>query len=144
MLEELLLDRVLTEPGDRAQPAGDRGAGSAAVFQIAGERLDVGAADREQRKRPGTAPGGELPQVQGVRLPGQAPVPGQVTGERESLGVGEQGLDGDEDSRRDGGGHRGTSQVKLRPGKLGQPRGPSINPIPAIASKPLSAGPHDQ
>jgi hypothetical protein len=35
-------------------------------FQVAGE--GVGAADREQRQRAGSAPGGELPQVQRVCL----------------------------------------------------------------------------
>ena len=38
---------------DRAQPAGDRGPGPAGGFQFAGEGLDVGAADREQRQGPG-------------------------------------------------------------------------------------------
>jgi hypothetical protein len=37
VLEEFFLDRVLVEPGDGAQPPGDRGAGPAAVFQVAGE-----------------------------------------------------------------------------------------------------------
>jgi hypothetical protein len=48
MLEHFLLDRVLAEPGDGAQPPGDRGAGTPAVFQVAGGRFDVSAADREQ------------------------------------------------------------------------------------------------
>ena len=48
VLEELLLDGVPVEPGDGAQPPGDGGAGPAPGFQVAGEALDVGAADREQ------------------------------------------------------------------------------------------------
>ena len=93
VVEELFLDGVLVEPGDGAQPPGDGGAGTAAGFQLAGEGLDVGAADREQRQRAGAAPGGELAQVQGVGLAGQAAVPGQEAGEREPLGLGEYRLD---------------------------------------------------
>ena len=43
MLQQLFLLRVLVEPGDRAQAAGDGGPGAAAGFQIAGEGLDVRA-----------------------------------------------------------------------------------------------------
>jgi hypothetical protein len=77
VLDELFLDRVLVEPGDGAQPAGDGGAGPAAVFQITGEPFDAGPPHREQRYRAVSAPGGELAQVQCVRLPGQAAVPGE-------------------------------------------------------------------
>jgi hypothetical protein len=86
VLEEFFLDGVPVEPGDRAQPPGDGGAGTAAGLQLPGEGLDVRAADREQRQGPGAAPGGELAQVQGVRLPGQAAVPGQEPSEREPPG----------------------------------------------------------
>jgi hypothetical protein len=44
VLKKLLFDDVLVKTGDGAQPPGDGGAGSAAVFQFAGERLDVRAA----------------------------------------------------------------------------------------------------
>jgi hypothetical protein len=44
VLQELRLDGVLIEPGDRAQPAGDRGPGPAAGFQVPREALDVRAA----------------------------------------------------------------------------------------------------
>ena len=98
MVEEFLLDGVPVEPGDRGQAAGDGGAGPAAGFELAGEGLDVGAADREQRQGPGSAPAGELAQVEGVRLAGQAAIPGQVTGEREPLRISEHRLDGDEGS----------------------------------------------
>ena len=77
MLERFFLDGVLVEPGYGAQPPGDGRAGTAAGFQFAGEGLDVGAADREQRKRPGAAPAGELPQVEGAGLTGQSAVAGQ-------------------------------------------------------------------
>ena len=87
MVEEFLFDGVLVEPGDGAQPPGDRGTGSALGFQFPGEGLDVGAADREQRQGPGAAPAGELAQVEGVGLSGQATVSGQVTGERQPLPV---------------------------------------------------------
>jgi hypothetical protein len=49
VVEEFFLDGVPVEPGDGAQPPGDGCAGAALGFQFAGERLDVGAADREQR-----------------------------------------------------------------------------------------------
>jgi hypothetical protein len=41
VLEELFFDGVLVEPGDRAQPPGNCGAGPALGFQFAGEGLDV-------------------------------------------------------------------------------------------------------
>jgi hypothetical protein len=68
MIQEFLLDRVLVEPGDGAQPAGDGGAGAALGLEFSGEAFDVGAAGREQRQGAGTAPGGELAQVQRVGL----------------------------------------------------------------------------
>ena len=49
MLKEFFLDRVPVEPGDSAQPPGDSRSSTAAGFQFAGEALDVGAADGEQR-----------------------------------------------------------------------------------------------
>jgi hypothetical protein len=110
VLEKFFFDRVFVEPGDRAQPPGDGGAGAAACFQLAGEGLDVGAADREQRQRSYLAPAGELAQVEGVGLAGQAAVPGQEPGECEPLGAGEGRLNGGEGSGRSRGGHQGTSR----------------------------------
>jgi hypothetical protein len=81
-LEEFFFDGVLIEPGDRAQPPGHGGASPAFRLKLAGEGLDVRAADREQRQRPALAPAGELAQVQGVGLAGQAAVSGQEPGER--------------------------------------------------------------
>jgi hypothetical protein len=88
-VQEFLLEGTSVEPGDDGQPSGDGGAGPAYGFQFPGEGLDVGAADGEQRCGPCTAPTGELAQVQGLRLAGQAAVPGK----RDSFGVGEDGLD---------------------------------------------------
>src|SRR5215470_1166975 len=96
MLEELFFDRVLVEPGDGAQPPRDGGTGAAVGFEVASEAFDVGTADGEQGQGAGAAPGGELAQVEGVCLPGQAPVPGQEPGEGEPFGVCEGGLDRDE------------------------------------------------
>jgi hypothetical protein len=48
VVEELFLDGVLVEPGDGGQPMGDGGASPPAGLELAGEGLDVGAADREQ------------------------------------------------------------------------------------------------
>jgi hypothetical protein len=94
VVEELFLDGVAVEPGDRGQAAGDGGPCPAPSFELAGEGLDVRAAHREQRQGPGPAPPGELTQVQRVGLAGQAAVSGQVAGEGEPLGVGEYRLDG--------------------------------------------------
>jgi hypothetical protein len=94
MVEELLLDGVPVEPRDRRQAAGDGGPGPAAALEFPGEGLDVCAADREQRHGPGSAPPGELAQVEGVRLTGQAAVAGEVTGQREPLHISEHRLDG--------------------------------------------------
>jgi hypothetical protein len=77
VIEELLVDGVAVEPGDRAQSPGDGRPGPAPGLQGASEGLDTGAADREQRQGAGPAPGGELAQVEGVRLAGQAAVPGE-------------------------------------------------------------------
>jgi hypothetical protein len=73
---EFLFDGVLAVPGNGAQAAGDGRAGPPAGLQFPGEGLDAGAADREQRQRPGPAPAGELAQVQGVGLASQATVSG--------------------------------------------------------------------
>jgi hypothetical protein len=48
VVEEFLLDGVPVEPGVGGQPPGDGGAGAPVGFQLAGEGLDVGPADREQ------------------------------------------------------------------------------------------------
>ena len=108
MLEQVFLDGVPVEPGDRAQPAGDSGPGPAAGLQVAGETLDVGPAGLEQAQVVQLAPGSELPQVQRVGLPRQAGIAGQEPGERQSLLGGEYRLgDGDRGGRgRCGGGHR--------------------------------------
>src|SRR5260370_10205236 len=94
VIEEFFLDRVLIEPGDGAQPAGDGGTSTSPGFQIAAKAFDVGAADGEQGQGAGAAPGGELTQVQRVRLAGQPAVPGQETSEGEAFGIGEWRLDG--------------------------------------------------
>jgi hypothetical protein len=94
MVEEFLLEGVPIEPRHRGKPAGDGGPGPAAALELPGEGLDVGAADREQRHGPGPAPAGELPQVEGVRLAGEAAIPG----EREPFRISEHRLDGDEGS----------------------------------------------
>jgi len=73
MLEELLFDGVLVEPGDGAQPPGHGGAGPAPDFEVPGEALDVGAADSEQVQAAGAAPGGEkVPRCRGISRSGLA------------------------------------------------------------------------
>jgi hypothetical protein len=63
VLDHPFLLGVAVEPDDRAQPAGDGGAGLAAVFEVAGEALDVDATDIEQAVVVLPTPGGELPQI---------------------------------------------------------------------------------
>jgi len=111
VLEEFLFNGVLEEPGDGRQPPGHGGAGAPSGFQLAGEALDVAAADSEQDEGAGTAPSSELAQVECVGLAGQAAVPGQETGEREPFGVGEGGLD-----RSERGGWGQWSSGTSRPG----------------------------
>jgi hypothetical protein len=127
--EEFFFDRVLVEPGDGGQPPGDRGAGPASGFQVPGEALDVRAAGGEHRQGPGPAPGGELAQVQRVRLPGQAAVPGQEPGEGDPFGVGEDGLDRGEHGGWDSSGHR-APPGQAETGKLGQSRSQRFNGTP--------------
>jgi hypothetical protein len=76
VLQEFLFDRVFIEPGDGAKPPGDGRPGPAPGLQFPGEAFNVGPADGEQGQRPGTAPGGELAQVESVRLACQAAVAG--------------------------------------------------------------------
>jgi hypothetical protein len=128
-LQELFFDRVLVEPGDSAQPPGHGRAGPAPDFEFPGEAFDVGAADGEQRQGAGAAPGGELAQVQGVRLPGQASVSGQEPGEGDPFGIGEGGLDRGE---RGGWGAVviGHLPAGLEPGRLGQFRSQRLSGNP--------------
>jgi hypothetical protein len=63
MAEQFLLDRVLVEPGDRAQPASNRRPGAPAGLEVAAEALDVRAADAEQPHLVARAPGRELAQI---------------------------------------------------------------------------------
>jgi hypothetical protein len=74
MIQQFFLDGIPVEPGDRAEPSRDGRPGAAAGFEVAGEALDVGAADIEQAQVMLVAPARELAQVQSVRLTGQAAV----------------------------------------------------------------------
>src|SRR5215472_11513658 len=70
MLEQVFLYRVLVEPGDGAQAAGNGGPGAAAGLHVPGEALDVSAAGLEQAKMMLLAPVGVLAQIQRIRLAG--------------------------------------------------------------------------
>jgi hypothetical protein len=85
MLEQLFLHRVLVEPRDGAQAAGDGRPRAAAGFQVAGEAFDVGAAHLEQAQVVLLAPGRVLAQVQRIRLAGQAGVTGQEPGQGQAF-----------------------------------------------------------
>jgi hypothetical protein len=80
VVDQVLLDGVPVQPGDGRQPPGDGGPGPAGCLEFSGEQFDVGPADREQAQVPVVAPGGELTQVQGVGVAGQAAVAGQEPG----------------------------------------------------------------
>jgi hypothetical protein len=80
MIEQVLLDRVPVEPGDRGQPPGDGGPGPAVGFQVAGEAFDVSPACLEEPQLMRLASGGVLAQVQVVGLAGQAAVASQEPG----------------------------------------------------------------
>jgi hypothetical protein len=66
VVEQVLLDGVLVQPGDRGQLPGDGGPRRARCFEFAGEQLDAGPADSEQPELPVVAPGSELAQVRRV------------------------------------------------------------------------------
>ena len=127
--QEFFLDRVLVEPGDGGQPPCDRGAGPAPGFQLPREGFDVRAADGEQGQGPSPAPGGELAQIQRVRLAGQAAVRGQESGEGNPLGISEDGLDRGERSGWDSSGHQ-APPGQAGTGKLGQSRSQRFNGTP--------------
>ena len=131
MLEEFFFDGVAVEPGDGAQPPGDGRPGAAPGFQVAGEALDVCAADGEQVQGARAAPAGELAQVESVCLSCQPAVPGREPGERETFGIAECWL----------GGTRavvvavigGTSRSGLRPVRLGESASATISSPPSSA-----------
>jgi hypothetical protein len=79
VIQQLLLDRIPVRPGDRTEPPGHRGPRPAPGFQVAREALDVHPAGIEQADMMLLAPAGVLAQVQRVRVPGQAGVPGKET-----------------------------------------------------------------
>jgi len=129
VIQEFLLDRVLVEPGDSGQPAGDRGAGPSPGLQVAGEAFDVGAADGEQGQGAVASPGRELAQVKCVGVAGQAAVSGQVPGQGEPFGVSEGGLDRGERGGWGGSGHRHLP-AGLEPGRPGQFRSQRLSGNP--------------
>jgi hypothetical protein len=90
VIQEFFLDGVPVEAGDGAQPAGDGGPGLAARFHVTAESLDVGSPRGEQVQPVLGTPGGELAQVEGVGIAGQAAVSGQETSQRLLLTHGEQ------------------------------------------------------
>ena len=66
VLDHAFLFGVAVEPDDRAQPPRYRRPRPAAVLELAGEALDVDAANLEQAMLTVPAPGGELAQIQRV------------------------------------------------------------------------------
>jgi hypothetical protein len=79
-VKQVFFYRVPAEPGDRAQPAGDRRPGLAFGFQVTGEALDLSTTALEQADVALAAPGGVLPQDQRAGLADQARVAGQEPG----------------------------------------------------------------
>jgi hypothetical protein len=68
VIQQLFLDRISVEPGDRTEPPGHRGPRPAPGFQVAREALDVRPVGIEQADMMLLAPAGVLAQVQGVRV----------------------------------------------------------------------------
>ena len=128
---------VAVEADHRAQPATDRGAGLAAVLEITGEALDVDSMDVEQALVVLPTPGGELAQIECVRLASEASVAGQEAEQRGLLDVGQNRRLIALDSGRSEHGHgrallgRGrrpdhgaaSTPGRLRPAKLRPPHG---------------------
>ena len=102
MVEQVFLHRVLVEPGDRTQAAGNGRPGAAAGFQVAGEALDIRTPGLEQAQVVLLAPAAVLAQIQGICLAGQA----GVTSQGEPLRLGEYWLDGGDSGGRGHGVHR--------------------------------------
>jgi hypothetical protein len=102
VLDDAFFFGVAVEPDDRAQPAGDRRPGLATVFEVAGEALDIDAVDVEQLMLVLPAPGGELAQIQGVGVTGEAAVGGQEPEQRHPLDVGQHRLVPRDSSRESG------------------------------------------
>jgi hypothetical protein len=75
--DEAFLFGVAVEAGHRAEPAGDRGPGSAQGLEVAGEALDVGATGTEHRYSVFGAPGHVLVQIERVGVTGQPAVTSQ-------------------------------------------------------------------
>lgn len=71
---------VAVEPGNRAQPAGNRGRCLTPGFQLSCVRLDVGPSDIEKTQLVVVAEHDELPKIQGVGVTGEAPVASEEPG----------------------------------------------------------------
>ena len=86
-LDDASILGVAVEADDRAQASSDGGAGPAVMFEVASEALDVDPAYLEQAAVVLAAPGGELAQVQGVGVTGEAVVAGQEPEQRHPPGA---------------------------------------------------------
>ena len=100
------------------------GCGPVSGFQVAGEGFDVGAAEVNKPTQWARHQVANWRRSKGVGLAGQAAVAGQVPGEGEPFGVGEDGLDRGE---RGGWGAVviGHLPAGLRPWRLGRLRVPA-------------------
>jgi len=105
LIQQVFLHRVPVEPGDGAQPPGDRGPGATTGLQVAGETLDVRTAGLKQAQVMLLAPARVLTQVQLVRFAGQAAIAGQESSQRQPLRVAEHWCSRDKGSGRGRGGH---------------------------------------
>jgi hypothetical protein len=81
-IEQVFLDRVPVQVRDGGQPSRDGRAGVAGGFEVAGEQLDVGAADREQSESRCASPR-VASWLGGRSVPG-----GRATGSGVAAGVG--------------------------------------------------------
>ena len=113
MIDDAFFLGVAVEPDDRAQPAGDRGPSPADVLEVTGEAFDVDTVDVEQSAVVVPAPGGELAQIERVRVAGEPATTGQEPEQRRLLDFAEHRLVPLDRGRRCRCGHGGTSLVRV-------------------------------
>jgi len=99
MLNEVFFFGVPVEGRDRAEPPRDRRPGTTFGIQIASEGFDVHATSVEQTQVVAETPRRVLAEIQGVRVPGQAPVAGQEPGERDRFSIAEHRIDSNQPAR---------------------------------------------
>ena len=92
VLERLIIDGIAVEAGDGAESASHGSASAAALLEVAAEALDISAPRLEETEIVLRAPGGELAQVECVRLARETAVASKIATESDPLGIAEHGV----------------------------------------------------